>query len=49
MLLLFAISHILPARARQSDPGLAQLNYAIGQVGLTIIALVYVLVTVWQR
>jgi hypothetical protein len=48
MLLLAAIAHVLPPPAQQTDQGLTQLNPAIGHLGLTIIALVYVLISVWQ-
>jgi hypothetical protein len=47
MLPLAAISHLIPARA-QPDQGLMESNPAIGHLGLTIIALVYVLITLWQ-
>jgi hypothetical protein len=48
MLLLAALAHLLSARTRQADSGLVQWNSAVGHVGLAIIALVYVLVTIWQ-
>jgi len=48
MLLLAAISHLIPAPAQQPNQGLMQSNPAIGHLGLTIIALVYVLITLWQ-
>jgi hypothetical protein len=48
MLLLSAIAHLMPVRAQQPDQGFLQSNPAIGHLGLTIIALVYVLITVWQ-
>ncbi|MGO9515212.1 MAG: hypothetical protein ACLP2F_16455 [Steroidobacteraceae bacterium] len=47
MLPLAAISHLIPARA-QPDQGLMESNPAIGHLALTIIALVYVLITLWQ-
>jgi hypothetical protein len=47
MLLLAAIAHLLPART-QPDPGPLALTSAIGHIGLAIIALVYVLMSVWQ-
>jgi hypothetical protein len=47
MLILAAIARFAPARETPSNDLLAQ--SAIGHVGLTIIALVYVLVTLWQR
>jgi hypothetical protein len=42
MLLLAAIAHFIPGRAQQSEEGALALNPAIGHIGLTIIALVYV-------
>jgi hypothetical protein len=48
MLLLAAIDHLMPARAHPPDQALVRTNTAIGHVGLTIIALVYVLITLWQ-
>jgi len=48
MLLLAAIAHLIPARARQSEEGAVALNPAVGHIGLTIIALVYVLIVMWQ-
>lgn len=47
MLILAAISRFTPVRETPSSELLA--TSAIGHVGLTIIALVYVLVTLWQR
>jgi hypothetical protein len=47
MLLLAAIARLIPARP-QPENGLAQPTAALGHLGLTIIALVYVLITVWQ-
>jgi hypothetical protein len=47
MLILAAIARFAPARETPSNDLLAQ--SAIGHVGLTIIALVYVLVTLWQQ
>jgi len=48
MLLLVAIAHLMPAPAQQPDQGLRQSNAALGHLSLTLIALVYVLVIVWQ-
>lgn len=48
MLLLAAIAHFTPARVHQPDQGLPQASPAVGHLSLTIVALVYVLVTVWQ-
>lgn len=48
MLPLAAISHLLPVRAQQPDQGALPLNPAIGHLGLTIIALVYVFIMVWR-
>ncbi len=48
MLLLVAIAHLLPASAQQPDQALRHSTAALGHLGLTLIALVYVLVVVWQ-
>jgi len=48
MLLLAVISHLIPWRAQQSDQGTVYANSALGHLGLTIIALVYVLIVMWQ-
>jgi hypothetical protein len=48
MLLPSAIAYLMPVRAQQPDQGLLQSDPAIGHLGLTIIALVYVLITLWQ-
>lgn len=48
MLLLAAIDHLLPGRALKPDQELVRAQAAIGHVGLTIIALVYVLVIMWR-
>lgn len=48
MLLLAAIALLTPARVHQPDQGLLQANPAVGHLSLTIVALVYLLVTVWQ-
>ncbi len=49
MLLLAALSHLIPVRAQQPDQGPSYVNPALGHLGLTIIALVYVLIVVWQN
>jgi hypothetical protein len=50
MLLLAAISHLLPLRAQQPDQGPNNpVNPVLGHLGLTVIALVYVLVVMWQN
>jgi hypothetical protein len=48
MLSLAAIAHLIPCRAQQPDQGALPVNPAIGHLGLTIIALVYVLIIMWQ-
>ncbi|HTV95322.1 MAG TPA: hypothetical protein VME42_04950 [Steroidobacteraceae bacterium] len=48
MLLLAAIAHLMPGRAEQPDQGALPLHPAVGHLGLTIIALVYVLIVMWQ-
>ncbi len=48
MLPLALIARLLPAPAEQPDQGAMPLNPAIGHLGLTIIALVYVLVVMWR-
>jgi hypothetical protein len=48
MLPLAAIAHIIPRPAQQSEDEALALNPAIGHIGLTIIALVYVLIVMWQ-
>ena len=49
MLLLAAIAHLIPARAQQTDQGPNYANPIVGHLGLTIIALVYVLIVMWQN
>jgi hypothetical protein len=49
MLLLSAIAHLMPVRAQQPDQGPSNFNAVLGHLGLTIIALVYVLVVMWQN
>jgi len=39
----------MPVREQQPEQGLLQSNPALGHLGLTIIALVYVLIILWQR
>jgi hypothetical protein len=48
MLLLAAIAHLNPVRALETNQGPNHVNPMLGHLGLTIIALVYVLVVVWQ-
>jgi len=48
MLLLAAIAHLIPCRTQQPDQGTLQFHSALGHLGLTIIALVYVLIVMWQ-
>jgi hypothetical protein len=48
MLLLAAIAPLIPCRAQQQEEGALPLNPAVGHAGLTIIALVYVLIIMWQ-
>lgn len=48
MLLLAAIARLMPVRTEQPDQGALPLHPAVGHLGLTIIALVYVLVVMWQ-
>jgi len=46
MLSIAFISRLLPAP--QTSPGAVPVHPAIGHVGLTLIALIYVLLSVWQ-
>lgn len=48
MLLLALIARLLPCPAEQSDQGILPWYPALGHLGLTVIALVYVLVVMWQ-
>jgi len=48
MLLLAAIDQLLPGRAAKADESLVRVHAAVGHLGLTIIALVYVLIIMWQ-
>jgi hypothetical protein len=48
MLLLAFIAHLLPFRP-QPDQGVLPAHAALGHLGLTIIALVYVLIVMWQN
>jgi hypothetical protein len=48
MLLLAFIAHLIPFRTQQPDQGPLPFNSALGHLGLTIIALVYVLIIMWQ-
>jgi hypothetical protein len=49
MLLLAAIAHLMPVRALEPDQGPNPVNPVLGHLGLTIIALVYVLFVMWQN
>jgi hypothetical protein len=49
MLLLAALLHLIPVRAQQPDQGPEYVNPALGHLGLTVIALVYVLILMWQN
>jgi hypothetical protein len=48
MLPLAAISRLMPVRAPQPPQAVLPSNRAIGHLGLTIIALVYVLISLWR-
>lgn len=48
MLLYAAIAHLMPVRANPPDQAIAQVNPAVGQLSLTLVALVYILLSVWQ-
>jgi hypothetical protein len=48
MLPLALIARLLPVPAEQPDQGTLPLTSAIGHLGLTIIALVYVLCVMWR-
>ena len=48
MLFVAALSFLMPARPQPPQPVIARANPAVGHLSLTLIALVYVLVTVWQ-
>jgi hypothetical protein len=48
MLPLALIARMLPVPAEQPDRGTLPLTSAIGHLGLTIIALVYVLCVMWR-
>lgn len=49
MLLLAAIAHLLSFRALKPEQGPNYLHPLLGHAGLTIIALVYVLIVMWQN
>jgi hypothetical protein len=49
MLPLAFISHLMPARAQRADQAALPRHAAAGHLGLTIIALVYVLIVMWQN
>ncbi len=48
MLSLAAIAHLIPVRELKPDQGPTRVNQALGHLGLTIIALVYVLIVMWR-
>lgn len=48
MLFIAAVSLLMPARRQTPPPVIARVNPAIGHLGLTLIALIYVLLSVWQ-
>ena len=48
MLLLALIARLLPCPAEQPDQGILPWYPALGHLGLTVIALVYVLIVMWQ-
>jgi hypothetical protein len=49
MLPLAFIAHLMPLRAQRPDQATLPRRAVIGHVGLTIIALVYVLIVMWQN
>ena len=49
MLFLAAILRLSPPQQSTGNDLLAQMRLRLGHLGLTVIALVYVLVTFWQR
>ena len=49
MLLLTAILRVSASREPEANDLLAEARSRIGHLGLTVIALVYILVTFWQR
>jgi hypothetical protein len=49
MLFLAAISRVIVPRDPESQSGDLSVRSRLGHVGLTVIALVYVLVSLWQR
>jgi hypothetical protein len=49
MLFLAAISRVIVPREPESQSGDLSVRSRLGHVGLTVIALVYVLVSLWQR
>ena len=49
MLLLAVISRLMPVRELKPDQGPSHFNSALGHLGLTIIALVYVLIVMWRN
>ena len=49
MLFLSALLHLSAPRDIEPNDLLAEARYRMGHVGLTVIALVFVLVTFWQH
>jgi hypothetical protein len=49
MLLLTAILSVWAPREPEPNDLLARMRSRVGHLGLTVIALVYALITVWQR
>ena len=49
MLLLTAILHVWLSREDRPNDLLAETRLRVGHLGLTVIALVFVLLTFWQR
>jgi hypothetical protein len=49
MLFLAAIARVIVPREPESQNGDLSVKSRLGHVGLTVIALVYVLVSLWQR
>jgi hypothetical protein len=49
MLLLAFISHLMPLRVQRADQAALPARAVVGHLGFTIIALVYVLIVMWQN
>jgi hypothetical protein len=49
MLLLAFIAHLAPFRTHRPAHAAVRMHAAVGHFGLTIIALVYVLIVLWQN